>query len=803
MSETVMRAAAWLLTYAMHSTLLLAAAALLARRVRGEAWRETLWKAALVGGLVTATAQTQSGYDPAFGTVWLGRAVEPAAALTAVPAAPAPAIREQVETPANASSSASAPSSRSTSTSASTSSTVSDDPPASATAPPIDRRRIVELAVVAWAAIAMLLIARIAWRQARLWRMLRDRVEVADDGMRGMMAELRRNAGLWRPVRLTTCAAVPTPLALGGGEVCVPPRFLTDLDPEQQRSALAHELAHLARRDPAWHFAVGIIQAVFGCQPLNRLARLRLRESAEFLCDEWAARQTGSPLGLARCLAEVASWVAPGRAPIPAGTMAMAEGGSPLVQRVQRLTAWRGGSHPGSGTTRAAGAVLLVLVVALAAPSVASTAGRRHPAPDPARTEAVREGTMQGVAQDDVIRHPRPSDPLAQRWEWALEEIARRRLDRAFVTYSIPTNLAADEGWSTDSNDTHIADLAREPLNGRLGAPAGDGLILFVVARDGEVERVAGRGAAGFDTGRRPLLWLGRAEAGESFAQLRRLADRERNPDLRESLVDAIGVHRGDAMVPYLAAVLGRDGSNGVRQEAATALSRHRSDEALAALATAVERDGSDDVRREAVEAIGRMGHPRSVAVLREIVDSEHDAGTRRTAVEALGESGEDAFESLQLIAMREGGSVPLAAGGGIDGSVSARVGRRGAGADRLASRPRPRLAPGGRVAGPPASAVGGGAAGLHRPPASEPVRRAAGGGVAGERSRRRPGRLPHQPLPHPPGRRRPRRSPRPAGTPDPRGPRRRHRPGPGLRRRPGRAQPARVTADTDPARLP
>ncbi len=35
--------AAWLLTYALHSTLLLCAAALLARRVRGEAWRETLW----------------------------------------------------------------------------------------------------------------------------------------------------------------------------------------------------------------------------------------------------------------------------------------------------------------------------------------------------------------------------------------------------------------------------------------------------------------------------------------------------------------------------------------------------------------------------------------------------------------------------------------------------------------------------------------------------------------------------------------------------------------------------------------
>ncbi|HEV3051586.1 MAG TPA: hypothetical protein VGX50_14875, partial [Longimicrobium sp.] len=67
MSDIALPLAAWLLTYALHSTLLLCAAALLARRLRGEAWRETLWKAALVGGLLTATAQAVSGYQPPVG----------------------------------------------------------------------------------------------------------------------------------------------------------------------------------------------------------------------------------------------------------------------------------------------------------------------------------------------------------------------------------------------------------------------------------------------------------------------------------------------------------------------------------------------------------------------------------------------------------------------------------------------------------------------------------------------------------------------------------------------------------------
>lgn len=665
MSGMALSLAAWLLTYALHSTLLLCAAALLARRVPGEAWRETLWKAALVGGLVTATAQSVSGYQPPVGRWSLAAAGEMTAEVAAGPAPapvqPAQSIHPSIGAAAPAPAPAAAPAEAFTeSASGSTPAAASPASAAPSTGGPqwaasLSTRRLVDLAVGVWMAIAALLMVRIAWRQARLWAMLRRRADVTDPALLGMMAALRRGAGLWRPVRLTVCAAAPTPLALGSGEVCVPPRFLADLDPEQQRSALAHELAHLARRDPAWHFAVGIIEAVFFFQPLNRLARLRLRESAEFLCDEWAARQTGSPLGLARCLAEVASWVAPGRPPIPVGTMAMAEGGSPLVQRVQRLTAWRGGAHEGSGTLRAAGAGMLVLAVAFAAPAVASSADARADVAA-ARTEGMDAAARSRTgAQDGIIRHPRPSKPLADRWEWAVAEIARRRLDRAWIAYSVPARLGDGVTWSTDSGEFAIADLGRASVNHVVGAPLQDAVMIFGVARDGEVERVAGRAAVGFEFGRQEVVWLGGAEGGESFAHLRRLADGLRDPGLRESLVDAIGVHRGDAMVPYLAAVLGRDGSNGVRREAAQALGRHPGDEALAALVTALERDGSDDVRREAVEAIGVMRHPESVTLLREIAVSAPSAETRRRAVEALGRAaGEEAFESLRLIAMGE-----------------------------------------------------------------------------------------------------------------------------------------------------
>ena len=80
-------ALAWLLTYAIHSTVLLGAAWFVTRRLSAPpAARAFVWKAALIGGVITATAQLQLGVRP-FGSV----ALSGAAAVTA------PTVRESKE----------------------------------------------------------------------------------------------------------------------------------------------------------------------------------------------------------------------------------------------------------------------------------------------------------------------------------------------------------------------------------------------------------------------------------------------------------------------------------------------------------------------------------------------------------------------------------------------------------------------------------------------------------------------------------------------------------------------------------
>ena len=58
---------AWLLTYAVHGSLLLSLAWLCTRYVRPYRLKEILWKTALVGGILTATLQVALGISPLTG----------------------------------------------------------------------------------------------------------------------------------------------------------------------------------------------------------------------------------------------------------------------------------------------------------------------------------------------------------------------------------------------------------------------------------------------------------------------------------------------------------------------------------------------------------------------------------------------------------------------------------------------------------------------------------------------------------------------------------------------------------------
>jgi beta-lactamase regulating signal transducer with metallopeptidase domain len=329
-------AAAWLLTYLVHSTLILLAAWIVtSRRRMADAARDILWKSALVGGIVTASIQTAVAHEPLGGQLSL-------AATTAPSATPSMRVTVQQDGSGLA--------------------------PRFLVTRPKGTHWTSTLAVL-WLTTAGLGLLWLTFGHARTLRVLGGRTSLDGTPIGDRMRELLSRTGVRKPVHLTCSAKIASPLALPGGEVCVPRRALMGLEPMEQDSMLAHEIAHLVRRDPQWLVAARVIEAVLFVQPLNRLARIRMQEAAEYLCDDWAVARTSHPVTLAKCLAAVAEWV--GRAPrLDAPRLhplsAMVEGsGSPLVRRVGRILSER--TAPRARDGRTAFGVSACALVALAA----------------------------------------------------------------------------------------------------------------------------------------------------------------------------------------------------------------------------------------------------------------------------------------------------------------------------------------------------------------------------------------------------------------------------------------------------
>ncbi len=328
-------AAAWLLTYLVHSTLILLATwAITSRRRMSDTVRDLFWKTALVGGIVTASIQTAVGREPLAGQLRLA----PRTAGAAMPAVRL-AIRDEP----------------------------SESAPRILMMQPRGTRWTFGL-LVTWLTTAGCGLLWLTAGHARTLRILGGRTPLDGTPISDRMRTLLARAGVHQRVELSCSARIPSPVALAGDEVCLPRRALIELDPAEQDSMLAHEIAHLVRRDPQWLIVARVIETVLFMQPLNRLARHRLQEVAEYLCDDWAVARTKHPVTLAKCLAAVAEWVE--RAPrMDASRMqpmsAMVEsGGSPLVRRVGRILGER--SAPRAGTVRTAFGVSACALIAMA-----------------------------------------------------------------------------------------------------------------------------------------------------------------------------------------------------------------------------------------------------------------------------------------------------------------------------------------------------------------------------------------------------------------------------------------------------
>ncbi|HEV2126367.1 MAG TPA: M56 family metallopeptidase [Chloroflexota bacterium] len=99
------------------------------------------------------------------------------------------------------------------------------------------------------------------------------------------------------------------PLALTWGilrpRIVLSTWMLEHLDEQELEAVLAHEVAHVARRDSLVVWLATLLRDAFCYLPTTRAAYRRLHQEKELICDDLAIRSTGQPLALASALAKV------------------------------------------------------------------------------------------------------------------------------------------------------------------------------------------------------------------------------------------------------------------------------------------------------------------------------------------------------------------------------------------------------------------------------------------------------------------------------------------------------------------
>lgn len=229
-----------------------------------------------------------------------------------------------------------------------------------------------------------------------LWRVHRLRMaasEVTDPSWQAAAHGIAARLRLSKQPRLLMSPAVDTPMA---GGVWRPVVFLPEAaqtwSHESRDIVLAHELAHLARRDPLSHIMLRLAVALYWFHPLAWLAARQARATQEQACDE-AVLSLGTRASVyARVLMDLSG------SPASAHLAALPMSERPFLEtRIMAiLNAGSVSTHRRTLTLAAAGIALLTLSVGAAQPRSAEQAQTPAVAPPPAPKPAA------STPQDDA-----------------------------------------------------------------------------------------------------------------------------------------------------------------------------------------------------------------------------------------------------------------------------------------------------------------------------------------------------------------------------------------------------------------
>ncbi len=194
------------------------------------------------------------------------------------------------------------------------------------------------IALGVWVVGALVLASRLLVGRFLLLRFCSRSRSVYDVRLFDRVQGIAGKLGLKQTVQVLETERIQTPVVFGLVRltIALPMGFAEKFERRQQEAILAHELAHLAARDPLWYLLADALVSVLWWHPLVWVARARLQVTSEMAADEACVLAKHGPETLAECLVTIAQEMH-GRGALESIGIEGSGFRSRLGQRVERL----------------------------------------------------------------------------------------------------------------------------------------------------------------------------------------------------------------------------------------------------------------------------------------------------------------------------------------------------------------------------------------------------------------------------------------------------------------------------------
>ena len=165
---------------------------------------------------------------------------------------------------------------------------------------------LITFVLAAYAALILYFTGRLVWRLLKTSTMRRNAHTIASEDYPVLHKFFSTRRA---PLQLLVSQSVSSPAIVGflHPALLLPPGFLDRTAATDLQAALAHEFAHLRRRDYAKNLFYEVLTLPITWHPVIWLTRARIAESREILCDHLAAHVTFGPHDYACALLRLAS----------------------------------------------------------------------------------------------------------------------------------------------------------------------------------------------------------------------------------------------------------------------------------------------------------------------------------------------------------------------------------------------------------------------------------------------------------------------------------------------------------------